>query len=260
MSNPKISIITPTYNRPQLLERAIKSVLSQTMTDWEMIIIDDSTNNETEEFIKKYQNHPQITYLKNEKNEGLPFSRNRGFDLAKGKWVTMLDDDDLYTDKDSLKKVWEILQNTAEINWVVCNTINNNGVIRTKALIKKDTYNWLSDFLYGKSFRGDAVHFFRRTWLGETRYRGEHRAEWYFWYDLSKKGNFVYHELPVVLAEYLPDGMSNLGYLKKERIYLWQQLTEMLKSFSTLKYIPLIIARYIFSFSLFQKLKNILKK
>jgi len=249
-----VSIITPTYNRPQLLERAIESVLNQTMTDWEMIIIDDSTNSETQEFIKKYQNHPQITYLKNDKNEGLPFSRNRGFDLAKGEWITMLDDDDLYIDKDSLKKVWGILQNATEINWVVCSTVNNNDTVRTKALIKKDSYNWLSDFLFGKSFRGDAVHFFRRLWLGETRYHGEHRTEWYFWYDLSKKSNFVYQELPVVLVEYLPDGMSNLGYLKKERVYLYQQFFEMLKNISTWKYLPIIIARYIISFSFPRKI------
>jgi len=254
MTKPKLSIITPTHNRINLLDRAIKSVLSQTFQDFEMIIIDDSTNNETEEFIKKYKDHPKIVYLKNKKNEGLPFSRNRGFDVAAGEWVTLLDDDDLYVENSSLEKVFEIL-NTSKDNWLAFNRVDNNLVSFTKALIKKDSYNWTKDFLYGRAFRGDAVHFLKYNFIKNIRYSKYNQAQWWFWYELSQKSNFIHNNLPIVQTEYLEQGLSKTNRTEKDRLSHKQQLIEMSKHFSTLKYLPLIFVRYLFSFPFFKRLK-----
>ena len=224
---PTFSIITPTYNRSHLLERMIQSVLAQTFTDWELIIIDDSTNNETLNYIQKYSDNTKILYQKNESNSGLPYSRNRGLDVATGDWITFLDDDDLFVNDFSLENAHKALAaNNAP--WVIFNTVNPTGSIRTTVHNKKFSYNWTSDFLFRKDITGDCVHFINKKFLNNIRYSGSHRAEWYFWYKLSEKGNFIHYDAPIVEVEYLEDGMSNQGYLKNEHIYQRQQFFEMI--------------------------------
>lgn len=260
MQNYKLSIITSTYNRPELLDRMIGSLLKQTYANWELVIIDDSTDDETKKYMDKHLNNLQIIYRKNDNNEGLPYSRNRGIDIAKGDWITFLDDDDIYVDSTALQRVVDVLKSD-NLSWHIFNRVNPAGVSFTKCLEPTDNncYNWLRDFLFGRAMRGDAVHFIKKDLIKNTRYRGPHRAEWYFWYDLAKKSNYRYNNIPVVQAEYLPDGMSNLGYLKKERIYQGQQFREMIRHINTWRYLPIIAIRYVMSFVIVRKILNWLK-
>lgn len=255
---PFFSIITSTYNRPRLLKRMINSVLEQTYTNWELIIIDDSIDEETQTYIKRYVDHTQIKYQKNSKNIGLPQSRNRGLDIASGDWITFLDDDDFYTTEKTLYNV-HLIAKEDKSDWFIGNRIDSNGFSFTRIKKQKESYNWITDFLFGKSIQGDAVHFIKKSFINDTRYRGEHRAEWYFWYDLAKKGNYTHYPIPIITAEYLKDGMSSLGYLRKEHIYQGQQFREMVKHASTWKYLPTISMRYVASFTFVRKLLNRLK-
>ncbi len=257
MPSPKISIITPTHNRPELLGRAIESVLGQTFSDWEMIIIDDSTNNETKEFIKKYQHHPRITYLKNEKNEGAPFCRNVGLDKAQGMWITFLDDDDFLSHKEILGEVYKIIDNNNQ-PWFVFKKVDENNNSLTKEIVKKDKYNWTEDCLFGRKFRGDATHFIKRDFIDNVRNRGKHRSEWQFWFDLAKKGDFIYIDKIVHIGGYLEDGLMNNYVPKKTRFYLKQQLLETFKQPETLKFVPIALLRYLLSYTPVYKIKRFL--
>lgn len=89
----KISVIIPTYNRSKTLGRAIDSVLKQTYTDWELIIVDDASTDNTEEFVKKYTNE-NIRYYKNYQNRQKSYTRNFGVSKARGEYVAFLDSDD----------------------------------------------------------------------------------------------------------------------------------------------------------------------
>jgi glycosyltransferase involved in cell wall biosynthesis len=95
-----VSVIIPTFNRAHLINRAIQSVLSQTYRDFELIIIDDASNDGTEETAKKIISSnksfhdPQIIYIKNRVRKGGSAARNIGIKLAKGKYIAFLDDDD----------------------------------------------------------------------------------------------------------------------------------------------------------------------
>ena len=91
---PLVSICTPTYNRPDFLERAIRSCLAQTFQDFEIIVTDNSTNDSSEKRIARL-NDPRIRYFKNEKNLGPCGNSNRAVSLVKGKYLKFLMDDDL---------------------------------------------------------------------------------------------------------------------------------------------------------------------
>lgn len=88
-----ISVIIPTYNRANLIDRAIESVLAQTYEKWELILVDDGSTDNTEESIQKYLEDPRIKYVK-KTNSGGAHSRNVGVENATGNYVTFLDSDD----------------------------------------------------------------------------------------------------------------------------------------------------------------------
>ncbi len=88
-----VSVILPTYNRCNLLKRAIESVLSQTYKNLELIIINDASTDKTEEVVNNY-NDNRVKYFKNKENKGLSFNRNLGIKKSRAKYVAFLDDDD----------------------------------------------------------------------------------------------------------------------------------------------------------------------
>ena len=101
---PTISVIVPTYNRADLLKEALQSVLAQTYTDYEMIVIDDGSTDNTEGVVLQlFANHceqkpesaDQIRYIK-QSNAGVSAARNHGIFEARGKWLAFLDSDDLW--------------------------------------------------------------------------------------------------------------------------------------------------------------------
>ena len=88
---PRVSVIIPTFNRPQLLGKALASVAEQTYTDYEIIVVDDgSTVPGTENVCRKFS---KCCYIRHE-NQGLSATRNRGIRKACGEFIALLDDDD----------------------------------------------------------------------------------------------------------------------------------------------------------------------
>ena len=87
------SVVCPTFNRSRLLPRAINSVLRQHFQDFELIIVNDGSTDDTKEVVKQY-NDKRIVYVEHEENRGLSAACNTGFGKARGKYITKLDDDD----------------------------------------------------------------------------------------------------------------------------------------------------------------------
>ena len=96
-----VSIILPTYNGAQWIRRAIDSVIAQTFTDWELIIVDDGS---TQDLQCMFPGDARIRYFKNEKNLGIQKTINRGLAEAKGKYIARIDDDDMWSDTAKLEK------------------------------------------------------------------------------------------------------------------------------------------------------------
>ena len=91
--NPKVSIVIPTYNRMETLPRALDSVINQTFLDWELIVVDDGSTDDTAETI--LNDYPAVRIHRQE-NSGVSSARNVGVGLAKGVWIAFLDSDDAW--------------------------------------------------------------------------------------------------------------------------------------------------------------------
>ena len=98
-----VSIIMPSYNTGRFIKETIESVLAQSYTTWELIIVDDCSNDNTDDVVSQYLADERIHYIKNDTNSGAAVSRNRALREAKGKWIAFLDSDDLW-EPDKLQK------------------------------------------------------------------------------------------------------------------------------------------------------------
>jgi len=105
MFQPKVSVLIATYNRPNLISRALKSVLDQSFTDLEIVVVDDSEDNRTAEVMKDWVKRDRhITYLKPGHIGRIAIVSNIGLREAKGEYVAILDDDDYWADPRKLEK------------------------------------------------------------------------------------------------------------------------------------------------------------
>ena len=108
---PLVSIVLPTYKRAHLLAQAIRSVLAQTYTNLELIIVDDNSPDDTAAVVQSFDD-ARIRYVKNEPNLKLPRALNRGFSLSRGAFLTWTSDDNLYADN-AIEKMIRALQDGA---------------------------------------------------------------------------------------------------------------------------------------------------
>ena len=91
-----VSVIMPSYNTAKYIKESVESVIRQTYTNWELLIVDDCSTDNTDEVISPFLADKRIRYLKNPVNSGAAVSRNRALREAKGRWIAFLDSDDLW--------------------------------------------------------------------------------------------------------------------------------------------------------------------
>ena len=96
-NKPLVSVIMPAYNAERFIDAAVRSVMAQTVTDWELLILDDGSRDTTAAIAEKLAaEDARIRFLPNEANMGVAKTRNRGFDLCRGQYVALLDSDDIW--------------------------------------------------------------------------------------------------------------------------------------------------------------------
>ena len=113
-ATPKVSVITPAHKAARYIGQAIESVQAQTLTDWEMIIVDDASPDETAEVVKRYLDDPRIRLIRSERNRGECGARNLALEAAQGEWVAPLDADDWFA-PERLEHLWRFAQQKSAI-------------------------------------------------------------------------------------------------------------------------------------------------
>lgn len=123
-----VSIIMPAYQAEKYIGEAIQSVLSQTCSDWELIIIDDCSSDNTEQLVKSYvEKYSNIHYYRNEKNLGVAETRNYGVSVAAGEWIAYLDSDDCWHPEKLQRQLEKAEKEQAELIFTGSSFINENS-------------------------------------------------------------------------------------------------------------------------------------
>ncbi len=133
----KVSIQMCTYNRAHYIKQAIDSVLSQTFTNWELLILDDCSTDNTESVLAEYLKDPRIKYIKNSENLGINKNRNKALSFSTGEYVAVLDSDDYWIDSNKLSDQIQFLDNHKDYALIGTDMIivNEEGT-----MLKKVTY------------------------------------------------------------------------------------------------------------------------
>ena len=152
---PQVSVILPTYNRATLLPRAIRSVLEQSYTDLELIVVDDGSDDDTADVVGNIGDS-RVRYLQLARNQGICAARNRGLHEAKGEFLAFQDSDDEW-DREKLEKQIRFLEANPEADIVYCDMYRQRAdgsvfylrspSIRKGMLINPETGYWQSYML-----------------------------------------------------------------------------------------------------------------
>ncbi len=115
--SPTVSVVIATYNRAALLQETIESVLKQTFRDFELIVVDDGSTDDTKELLKSYSDH--LRYLRQD-NRGASSARNLGINHARASWISIHDSDDICA-PDHLETLWSFVEKNRQYGMVFAN-------------------------------------------------------------------------------------------------------------------------------------------
>lgn len=165
--NPLISVIMPTYNRANSLERAIQSVLEQTYKNIDVIVVDDGSSDNTGEVLKKFEKDQRVRIFTHKKNKGVCAAKNTGFNNILGEWFFITDSDDelLPTALEELIRI--PVEVDPEVNQVTCNIIDFETNKFLGFGFDEDQY-WDEEAIYSKT-KGEFAGLIKTSLLGNDR-------------------------------------------------------------------------------------------
>lgn len=261
---PVVSAIIPTYKRPKLVTRAIRSVLNQTIQDIEIIVVDDASPDDTEAVVRSVDS-ARVRYIRHESNRGLPASRNTGIHAARGKFIAFLDDDDEWLPEKLAKQLRFVEEYGLDAAVSMCLIDGrvplgyHSPVMLTPDDLRKGN-KWGSCSLIAKA---DVV---RAVMFDETLSIGE---DWDFYIRLAQAYRlgclneplFIYHQVGQHAApqrmigsakELSPQGLERVAMLHKHRTFFGERQFKQLMARALLSYIgrrrnPLPYVRYAIS-------------
>lgn len=223
MTSPLVSVIMPVYNSANVLKDAIDSVLQQTYTYWELIIIDDKSSDQSVSIIQEYcAKYPNITLIQQITNSGAAITRNAGVKQAKGKYLAFLDADDCWLPEKLAVQITFMENNHSALSCTYYTTINAAGKalntiikapdrITYHQLLKNNTIGCLTA-VYNVELCG-------KQYFPDIR----KRQDYGLWLNILRAGH-VAETVPLVLAKYRI-GAASLSQNKwKVLSYNWEIL------------------------------------
>ena len=198
---PLVSIIMPCYNAEHLINQSIDSVLAQTYDNWELLITDDSSTDNSVEVIERYcEKDPRINLLVSKQNQGIAKTRNLSIESAKGRFIAFLDNDDLWMPDKLEKQVNFMLEKGYAFTYTSYELIDNDGASMNKVILTQGVMN------YGRYSRntiiGCGTVMIDRDITGDFRMpQNDTSDDMALWLSLMRKG-FNAYPLNEVLLKY----------------------------------------------------------
>lgn len=255
-NSPKVSVIIPSYNAEKYIAECVISVVNQTHSNLEIIIIDDGSTDSTKTCIEKIID-PRIKYFK-QTNQGVSAARNKGLQIAEGDYICTLDADDIMP-VNSISSRIKIAQENPEINIIdgtVYTFINgiDNSRLEWSPSFRGNPYKELL-FLKSTCFYG-STWMIRKDLIDQKNYNTEmtHGEDLAFYMDIAKNGEYSYTEEPILFnRRHEKSAMNNMQGLENGYHYLIEKIknTKQLTS-NEFKSLKLKVAKMMFK-SYFKK-------
>jgi len=229
----KISIITPAYNASNYLAETIASVQAQTFSDWEMIIVDDCSTDNTCEIASSYSmDDKRIKMIKHEKNSGVASARNTALDIATGEFIAFIDSDDLWMPEKLAKQLRFMEENGYALTYTKYQRFQNDSKQFGKVI--NIPRQMTASSIYGNTSIGCLTVMVNRRLVGEFHMPLiQHTEDNCTWQEILSRGYTAYG-LNENLALYREGNASLTKNKKKAAVQQWSTYREYYK-FSVLK-------------------------
>lgn len=193
MKTPLVSIIMPAHNSERYIAEAIRSVVNQTYKTWELIVIDDASQDRTVDIVKEFTYHDSriVLYL-NEHNIGVSKTRNKGISLSKGEWLAFLDSDDRWSAEKLQKQLCmsEVYQ-TAEFIFTGSRFMDESGRLFKWIMTVPDKVTY--ERLLKQNVISCSSVLISKQYLGENRMSGDSiHEDFALWLAILKEGIIAY--------------------------------------------------------------------
>lgn len=229
MSFKFIDVILPNYNKGKFLEESIYSVVNQSYKNWKLYIVDDNSNDESDDILKKFQNHENIYITKLSKNKGPSFCRNLGIRLSSSKLIAFIDSDD-YWHTDKLEKQIHFMEkNNYKFSFSDYSSFYQIG--NKKKFIKETNLPAefdLKKFSLNSSINTSTI-IISRQFLGNTKFKKIKKLEDYLFKCEILKTNVKAFKVSSNLAYYRILQHSRSSERLKNVFYLWKINKDYLK-------------------------------
>jgi len=224
-NSPLVSVIIPTYNRALLLGRAIQSILNQTYQNFEIIIVDDCSNDDTEKVVKRFYDE-RVRYIRHKERKGAAAARNTGIKAARGEYVAFQDSDDEWL-SEKLEKQIRAFKNGSSDLGVVYTSLwqigNGRKTYIPSSDIKQKEGN-IHDVLLETNFISTPTAVVKKKCFERAGMFDENLPrvqEWDLWIRISKHYRFRHIDEPLVNAYLQHDSISrNMNALIVARKYI----------------------------------------
>lgn len=212
-----ITILTPTYNRGKLLERLYKSLFNQRNFNFEWLIIDDGSTDDTQNIVKNFESAKFNIIYKYKNNGGKHTALNYSQSYINGDWIFVVDSDDVLTN-DAIEIIYKYVEKYKNRNDIACLSFNRgdkNGVPISKRIFKNDYISNYIDYRINLEAKGDQAEIykteifkmFRFPVFNEEKFLGED----YFHINVGYLYNTVYINKIIYICEYLDGGLTKSG-------------------------------------------------
>lgn len=246
--NRLVSIITPCFNSEKFISRTIESIINQTYSNFELIIIDDCSNDNTVEIIKSFESKDsRIKLVQLEINSGAAIARNRGLEIAKGRFIAFCDCDDIWFENKLEYQINFMLEKFIPISFTSYQLINENGESFNKAINAIDRITHL-EYLKN-TIIGMSTSMIDTSLVKEFRFENiRTRQDTMLWITLLKRGHVAYG-IKEVLVKYTVRSNSISANKFKAASKVWDLYYNMEK-------MGLFKSSYYFIFYVFNAIKK----
>ncbi len=248
MNEPLVSIITPVYNAERFLSDTIKSVQNQTYKNWEILLIDDCSKDNSAQIIKEFQKYDnRIKYIKLKKNSGASVSRNEGIRNAKGRFIAFVDSDDIWKPEKLEIQIKYMLKENLGFTFTSYRYMKENGELTNKIAKAPSKINYnglLKNTIIGCStvvIDREIVDYFEMPLVR----RGQDTATWL---QILRKEKYAYGiEQDLVNYRLVGESLSSNKIIALKRTW---------NTYRNVEKLGLLKSSYVFCFYVFNAIKK----
>jgi len=227
---PLISIVLPTYNNDWCISEAIRSILGQTYTNWELIVVDDGSTDTTKDVLKFWEGHDKrIKAIYREENKGIAYSRNEGNDTATGELIAVMDSDDIMLAERLMAAVKTYQDKKYDVLYTSYYRKNPGGGVEELQEVQEE---FTDDLLEPIQQIPHLTMVATKETFDKVPYRNDKRVndDWFWCVDLYNSGaKFVGLNVPTMIHQVNPNGVSMKYQAQYKKDYKECQINKKLR-------------------------------